>query len=359
MLLMCENSETSQVEPVLAVTLLSGTKQCPDLEVPAYLTRTALNKHVFQGILTQDEKPFHIVLTNLTTAGRLFVEILLGDSDSLPLNAINLIEAGQSIVVDHRYINGIPKELIATSNNTIVEKVLGRKLTPEEDRRCQVTLGKELEGDTPALTFRLEITPTSQTSHCMHNTSDAYWTSMSTFLRREIKPEITWVGRTMYKDNCPVREESDGGDCVDGPPKAYHASLTYGSRVNDVPEGIYTNCHLVRSKSLKNAKLIITVIGEKPKIFRSFAGYTKNQVENKYRLDLEQSKIGVFKPTEACLIDPAKRPNVIFVPCGHICVHTEDAAGTDLLMYKVNKQCPLCHSHIAALIPRHLLHWAA
>ena len=59
--------------------------------------------------MIQDSKPFHFALTNLTTSGA--------------LNTVNIITAGDTLVTDSQSVQGIQRELIATSHHHIVQRV--------------------------------------------------------------------------------------------------------------------------------------------------------------------------------------------------------------------------------------------
>ena len=374
MTLMYENANTGQDEPVLAVSLLSGSKQYPDWNKPPIISKTHLDKHVLQGILTQDAKPFHVVLTNLTTKGDLLVELFLGDQRESRLNEINLLSPGNSLVVDSQCIDGVNKALVATSHRSHLEQALGRKLTHREDQRCQVKRGAEQDCDAGVLTLNLEVTPTSENSHNMHDRSMCYWACLPYLIRREQgKKAVVRYFKDGYSDQSA--DETDGcrhpvkrshtNYCeqtelyeTDGPsaPKAYHASLSHGHTVLDVPIGTPAYARLIKSKALKDTQLLITIITGQPDCACEEPP-TKNQVAERYSMDKERSKMGIIKPTENCHLDQNKKPNLIFTPCGHICTYTSGGCSKGVLT-KLNHRCPLCHSYITAVIPCRLLGWA-
>lgn len=331
MFYMSRRKETNQMEPILAVTFFTGDKYHPNYLHPTLATKTPI-KNVLQWILPQHREVVHIVVTNLTTEGCVSAEIFIEADGVIPLNNIKKIKPGQSLVVDHKNVNGIKRSLIVKSEKSVVEDLVKRKLTWEEEKLLQMGPSSDPRLRIPAVMFSMNIKPSREIDRIygyIHR--GAYWMSMSSFLRKE--PQA--YPRT------PVKYESDGPER-----KAYHASLYYGE-MNKLTEKMETNPEFIESKSLNDVKILATIItGQSIK-------FCKYQPMPPQAMLL--NRIGLISPTFRCLLDPTKIPNTIIVPCGCICLYS--SGDNKALMKLISNQCPLCLEHIIAMFPRRFFHW--
>lgn len=348
MTLMSDHSLSGDPEPVLALTLVSGKKENGVRDGGAvHLSKTHLGKHVLQGLMAEDGKPFHVILTNLTTSGPLFVRLFLGE-EKTSLNEINLLHAGESLVVDSHKVDGVARSLLATSHKTIVERVLDRSLTPREDERCRARLSNMEQ----ALFLRVEVIPTLETAQVLYQPDSSYWTCLPYLVRKDrsaVNPRR--LVRSSY-----VVEEADGGDSVSDEVDGnfgYLATIEFGEKVKDIPKGRRTRAELIHSKAIKDIKVLITIVPDLvPYIPRV---QSSERLKRRYYLDQRRSKMSPAKPTKRCLLNPSEKPNTMLVPCGHICLNRSCDPWD--IMFCLDPSCPFCGGEVNATIDCKYLDW--
>ena len=265
------------------------------------------------------------------------MQMYIGD-DEKPLNTVNIITAGDTLVIDSQSVQGLQRELIATSHHHIIQHVLGRDLTQEEDKRChvddssdgQVRVGKL------GLVFRLYVCPTKQTEHTIQP-KEAYWVCVPYFLRREMSiDEVCGPYETLCL-------ETDG---------AYHTVLEHGNEVATI-RGMPVDKQVLYHLAIQNTRFLISIssdlfVAPERKLPMGSA------LQKEFDVDIAQSRMMVIKKSKVCLVRPCHTPDMIFTPCGHFCVHRGDRKSSDICM-EVRYRCPLCKGHISGVVPCHAM----
>ena len=337
-IMMCTDANTHVDEPVLAMTVMSGTKTKPDLNPTALVTKTVSDSGLLQGVLRHDSKPFYLALTNLTTAGPLYVQIFEKGNER-PLNTVNIISAGETVVVDSQLVSGVHRELIATSQRNIVERVVGRTLTPEEDSRCRIDEdGNEGSG----LVFKLCVIPTRQNEHTMV-TKKSFWACMPYFLRHE----------TSASPAATIRYEADGDyEEPDNPAassRPYHAVLEYGNKVA-ANQGLPVNIDVLWHLAFNKTRLLISILPDLPIRPQTTTLPMGQELKKQYHDNIQRSKLIIY-PCKLCVITLSDRPDTVFAQCGHLCIYTGGTKNEEMCR-AIDYKCPVCCANIVALIPR-------
>lgn len=155
---------------MLSVTLVSGSMGSPYHDHPPMITKMGgnTNRYLMQGILRQDEEPMHLVLTNLLSRGYLNVDVFQGTEEE-HLNHINMLCAGESLIVHSHEVGGVHHELVSTSHKSLEEDCIGRRLTRSESNRCKVIQNGQLTTNRHSLDFGLSVTPTTESKESLHS----------------------------------------------------------------------------------------------------------------------------------------------------------------------------------------------
>lgn len=338
MIYFCRNSKNNEVEPVLGVTFICGSAEQPDFDESVLSTRTN-KKNVLQFILSKYGAN-HIILTNLTMAGDLHVQIFAEKDPTKSLNGVNMISPGESRVIRHSNYHGFHKPSFTTTNEKILmEKVLGRKLNHKEKRRYDLFANEHSYSSLP-LSFTMNVIPTTQSCLAMFEQSEGAWGCFSTFLRRERQPTSTISRMTHMESDGPITDAHHSFNSA----AAYNSYLKYGDEILDPPR--VERCDLVPSKALYGVKLLVTVVTDQPtNICRC------QQVSSVILLEAHKA---LFSSSMKCLIDPSKQPNNIIIPCGHW-VFTQKP--NEEFIESIDNQCPVCYEHVITIMPTKLFQW--
>lgn len=335
MILMCKDIITRREEPVLSVTMMSGTKIKPNMDKTVIMSKSFADVNLMLGVLREDGKPFYFALTNLTTTGPLYVQMFIGN-DEKPLNSINIIRAGETIVVDSQCIEGVHKEMIATSHKKIMECKLGRDLTQDEDNRCRVDSDGNI-GD--GLIFKLCVIPTRQNQHTMQG-GQCFWACMPYFLRRE----ETRFGM----DECDGPSIATARSAYEKDSRPYHAVLEHGQEVV-ANKGVSVDMDLVYDLAFQNTKILICILPDLPMNLPAMLP-RRHMLQQEYRSNIEKNKLKIF-PSDVCVITLCDKPDIVFAQCGHLCVCSGGKRSQEICD-QIHNRCPLCKANIIAAIPR-------
>jgi hypothetical protein len=294
--------------PILSVTVRSGRPSKEAREETDFVT------YIFKNDCT----PFHFVITNLTSKGPLCVQLFTNDDK--PLNEINIIAAGESLIIDSHKINGEYRELICTSHVSFMENIIQRKLTPEETERCAIETKPNLydSQEKGALVFKLHVYPTDRTLPFFYR-SKHYWSFETQFYRKE--------QLDFHMDG----EESDSPDSSKKTFKACHAILNHGKTVPG-------------NSGLKVDMAIHYTYGYRSNILIGVLKEMCNQLVQK-SIPNQANKCN-----QNCS-NAGNYFNTILAPCGHLKIYDTGRTITELNC-DIGKFCHECGKKIIAVLPK-------
>jgi hypothetical protein len=302
-------------ELILSVTMRSGrpSKEAPDMKNAPIIMRDE-DTDIVTYILKKDCNPFHFVITNLTSKGPLCVQLFTNDDK--PVNEINIIAAGESLIIDSQKINGKYRQLVCSSHVSFMENIIQRKLTAQETERCILGSKPYLNAsqEKGALVFKFHVYPTDRTLPFFYQTKH-YWSCESQFYRKE-QVEFPNILETDGSFT-----EADSNSSIKNY-KACHAILNYGDTVTG-NSGRKVDMPIHYTHGYKSRILI--------GVMKEMCNPPTTQ-ENK------------------CNENPSNTEK-INVPCGHLKKYIADISITESNC-DIEKFCHECGEKIIALLPK-------